>query len=466
MKSDKRIVEDIVPGRRTIRNISMNASMDEESIPREKARVKQKKETEEEYMNDAIKVPIHAKKIRKDDLEEEMGGDIPPKRTGGNRRFSGILATFIVIFICIAVIAIALSLFYSKAVVSITPKIAPIEVNGTFTAKKTAGISEIPYEIITKKEKASMTVAATTGALVETKAKGTAYLYNEQSSAQTIIAGTRLSNSKDLVYRTSSTVSIPAGKTSGGKFIPGSVSVSILASEAGADYNMSLSDLSGDLKVVAYKGGDKYEKVYGMIKSDITGGFSGNKITISPEVRSQTVEELKNKLKASLSASLKSSIDKDSVLYDDAIVLSYSDSDVSKGDNMAEVVVDATAYGAVFKSDKLLKSIGTKELEKFPVSSYETIGLEDLDFSIVNSKDFSPIKETALIFSLKGPLKLVGTFSHDSLKNDLKSIGLEESDAVFGKYSSIGSAHALITPFWMRSFPNDSEKIIIDIKSE
>lgn len=464
MRSEKKVVQDIVPSsRRTIRNISI----EEETASKSGARTRARKEISEEIDEDrGVRVPIHTKKVLHEEVEIEERAARPRKK----RRASGTLITFVIVFLCIAIIAVALSLSYSKAVVTITPKVANIEVNGTFTAKKalaSAASSDLYYDIITQKATASAPIPATDGPFTQTKAKGTAYLYNEQATAQKIVAGTRLSNSNGLIYRTITTVTIPASKTTAGKLTPGSISSSIIADQAGAEYNMLLSDLTGDLKVVAYKGSDKYTKVYGRTKTDVVGGFLGNKKIISPEAKKAAVDALQSSLKAKLAVQLASSHTDGTIFFDKASVYEYSVVDsAGKASSTAEVSVTATGYAVVFKSDSLLKAIGAKELERFPVPTYSNEGLDKLVFSIVNTKDFSAKKGTTLIFNLKGPLKLTGTFPENTLKNELKGLSLEASNAVFARYPAIGSAHALITPFWMRSFPNSTNKIMLEVKSE
>jgi hypothetical protein len=228
-----------------------------------------------------------------------------------------------------------------------------------------------------------------------------------------------------------------------------------------------ITDLTGDLKVVAYKGSDKYTKVYGRIKTDVVGGFLGNKKIISPEAKKAAVEALQSSLKAKLAQQIASSRPDGSIIYDNASIYEYQVVDgAGKASSTAEVSVTATAYSIAFKPDSLLKAIGAKELERFPVPTYSTEGLEKLLFSITNSKDFSAKKGTVLIFTLKGPLKLTGTFPENTLKNELKGISLEASNAVFARYPAIGTAHALITPFWMRSFPSSTNKILLEVKKE
>ncbi len=449
---EKKVVQDIVPtGKRTIRNVAPK------KVPVE--------EEEEEERIPIRRAPPSISLSR----SQTHFSSTPPKRVAkvsppGKRRFPAILLTFVVIFIGIAVIAVALSLLYSKAAVTITPKTAHVEINGTFTAKKTGDATlaagALAYDPITSTQALTQTVPATEGAAISTKSKGTATLYNEQTTQQKIVAGTRLSNEDGDIYRTTATIVIPAGKEGA----PGKIDASILADQAGAEYDMTLSG-STDLKVVAYKGTPKYETVYGKIKTALIGGFAGTKVTVSAEVQKATITTLKESLTTKLLDEVKKQVPKDSVFYPNAYAVEYETPEpVSKGKDTAEISVKGTLTAAAFKRTPLLKSIAAKELDKFPAPTYNIEGLDDLRFTLVNTKDFAPRKGSPLIFSLKGSVDLIGTFSETALKDELKGTYLKDSNAIFTRYPSIANAYALITPFWMRSFPNSPDKIIIEIK--
>ncbi len=387
-------------------------------------------------------------------------------RPKGKRKFLGLILTFLIIFVGITVIAVALSLLYSKAVVTITPKIANFEIKGTFTAKKDIlidgiTVSNLLYRVVTEHDSDHKIITAADGPLIQTKAKGTMTLYNEQAVQQKILAGTRLANLQGLIYRTTATVTIPAKKT-----VAGSIAVGTIADQAGANYNMSLATSVETMKVVAYKGSAKYASVYGKIKTDMSGGFFGNKKIISPETQKLVTQSLKEALVAKLIGKIKAQVQKGDIFYDNAYTIEYEIPELtSKDKDTADIVVKGTMYGAVFKKDSLMKLIAKKELDKFPSKMYETKGMEDLTFSIINARDFSAKKGTPLVFILTGPVTVTGIFSQEILKNELKGTYLKESNAIYARYPSISNADAFISPFWMRYFPNSVEKITIEMKN-
>ncbi|MDQ5893058.1 MAG: hypothetical protein QG640_68 [Patescibacteria group bacterium] len=447
----KKVVQDIVPtSRRSIRNIPIEHEIDAPvKTPRRKvaSRPAVRAIREEERDEEVIEEPVFVNKK-------------PSKKKKNAGKY---LLTFVIVFICIAIIGVALSLSYSKAVVTITPKVTNFDVNGTFTAKKNAPGTDLGYEVVTVSDEVHQIIPATSGPAVQTKAKGTAVIYNNFSAtAQTLVAGTRLSDSDGLIYRTASTISVPGKKTS-----PGSIEVAIVADQAGANYNAAVADLKGDYKIVGYKGTPKYDGFYARLKTDITGGFSGNKMIIAPEAQKAAVTALQTTLREQLLTKLKTAVPPGFILYDSAYTIEYTNPEpIMKENTSADVSVKGVAYAAIFKADSLIKFIAGKEIQKFPSDTYTVGGDTDLEFKVSNIKDFSIKKGTPLIFTLKGPISITGTFSESKLKDELKGIDLKASNAVFGKYTAISNAYALITPFWMRSFPNSTEKIILEYKKE
>jgi hypothetical protein len=426
----KKIVQDIVPGgQRSIRRISINR--DEEEVVVKKSEV----------------------------IVESI-----IKATKSNRKGNGsakYLISFIIIFICVATIGIALSLSYSKAVVSITKKVINLNVDGTFTAKKEATADELSYQVVSISDSLTEKIPAIKGPLIQTKAKGTAIIYNNYSEkSQILVAGTRLMDINNRIYRIVSTVSVPGRKT-----IPGAVSVNIVADLPGENYNINLAEQKDVLKLPGYKGTDKYAGFYAKFKTDIIGGFSGNKMTIDASLKKERTIAMQSALSDSLITKLKLSIPTDSVLYEKAYTVEYIVSEpIMKSSDQAEITVKGIAYGATFNRDFLIKFIAGKEIKKIPFETYVIDGDRILSFKVSNIKDFSAKKGNPLIFTLKGQVSITGILDENSLKNELRGMKLEQSNAVFAKYTSIANAYALITPFWLRSFPDSVNKINIEYK--
>jgi hypothetical protein len=450
----KKVVQDIIPSaRRSIRLVPLNrAEQDEEII--DEVELKETKR-------------VRTTKARPMDEQEEIKKTTNPKKVkSGRSGFSKILI-FLIILGCVAIIALAISLLYSKAIVTVTPEKLDLNVNGNFIAKKDVGTDDsLGYQIITISDQLSRTIPATDGPLIQTKAKGAVTLYNAFSSTtQRIVAGTRLSSNDGLVYKTATSVTIPAKKIVQGKVVFGSVAVSVVADQAGANYNMKPLDLKGDFKFIGYKGTPKYDGFFGRLKTDITGGFSGKKKIISPGLQQATIAELQKEIEAKLLARVTASIPNDYIMFNKSNTIEYQDLATSTEiKDMAEISLKGTMYGIIFNSKSLINFIAKREIQDRRLTEYKIEGLKSLVFKTINDKDFSPKKGNTLSFSLSGPLKVIGVISENELKSKLVGIKVKEIDTVIKDNPSVKHATVLLTPFWMRSFPASVDNITIEYK--
>ncbi|MEN9524428.1 MAG: hypothetical protein RL536_497, partial [Candidatus Parcubacteria bacterium] len=180
------------------------------------------------------------------------------------------------IVIIVAGVAYVASVFFSHASFTIVSKVVPVTVNSTYISQNASNPNGLTYELATVKGGSSAIVPATDGSKISTSAKGTITLYNSYTSqSQRLIAGTRMTDGSDRIYRLASSVVIPGYAPKSGVNVPGTVTASIIADQPGQKYNISRSDPVSDFKIVAYQGSAKYDAIYGRLISDVSGGFIG-----------------------------------------------------------------------------------------------------------------------------------------------------------------------------------------------
>lgn len=436
----KKIVQDIVPTRR--RSVR--------SIPIERIH-----EEPEEV------IEIEETKRPKRKVHREIHREMLPKKS----KLKGII-TFSIILICIGIIGASLTLIYTKAVVTITPRVIPINIDGTFLAKKDSQGDALSYQIITAPGEVSKTILAEDGPLIQRKAKGIVTLYNSYSAtAQKLLAGTRLSNKDGLIYRTSTSITIPGRKVVAGKTTPGSISVEVVADQVGEKYNSLITDLNGDFSIVAYKGTDKYTGFYGRIKTDIKGGYMGHDKIISKETSKAIYAELQNSLKEKLISQISLSVPEGYVLFDNAYTIENTSIATTTVDaKNAKITLKGTLYGLIFNNQNLINYIAQKQIQQSQLVSYRIEGLKDLDFRLTNTKDFKAKDGSNLNFSLKGGVSIIGTIVEKDLKSKLVGRDLKETRGIIMESTSVSSSAVFLTPFWMRSFPKSVDNIKIEYK--
>ena len=453
-----RRIQDIVPGdRRTIKDVPISGK---DYVPAEEKPAKQKKASSD--------VKIHIHRVPEPAQSHMQVTPPVPKKHHRKKRGKWVLITVGVVAV-VAVIGYLASTYFSKATFTIVPKVLQVAVNGSFVSQSTATNGNIPYNLVSLHGAATSTIPATDGPSLSTKAQGKVTVYNSfSSSTMRLIAGTRLAGSNGKVYRLTSSVTIPGYTKTVSAVVPGSLSATVVADQPGDSYNISGSDSVSDFKVVAYKGGPKYDAVYARLASSITGGFIGAKKIVSPSAVASTTANIKAAITSSLLTQIKGVLPDGYVMYDGSYVTEFDPPVVGGNDpSKATVSVKGTLYGILFKkSDLVSKFAGADVVDSFKGFDFTTQGLESLKFSISNLKDFSPAKKGLVLIHASGDLKLVGKISVDDLKKKLEGLSLGSTQDVIKSFGPvIESGSGELVPPWSK-IPSDPSRITINIAGQ
>ena len=219
------------------------------------------------------------------------------------------LAIWILAILCIIALFFSISMLFTSATIVIKPKIQPVTVsNKIYTAKlKTNSAQDLPFEVISISESSYQTVEATGEKHAEVKASGSVTIFNSYNgSDQKLATSTRLALSDGQIYRLDNAVIVPGLKKNNGKDLPGSITANITADKAGDSYNVKASDLTESFKIVSFKGTPKYNTFSATLNTDLTGGFIGQRKTITPEKEQEMTSTLKSDLQKTVLADLKS----------------------------------------------------------------------------------------------------------------------------------------------------------------
>ncbi len=474
-----RRVEDIVPGsRRSIRDVSLGSRDVRITKPPEKVvekktktreTLKDSRETRDTTKEKEVEITIHKDLIAPPLKEAPI---FETKKPSKQSRFRG----FVWLYITMAVLSLGAisyfaSIYFARAVFTLTPREVPIAVDSIYTASASETTAPLTYKLMSITKSASSTVPATTGTAVSAKAEGTVTLYNSFTSQPwRLVAGTRLESENGNIYRLTQSVTIPKlTKSAAGATVPGMIKASVVSDKAGDDYNISVGDGKKALSVVAYADSTKYDTIYARITSPISGGFVGTKNTVKPATLTTTETALKSKILEEATSEMRMSIPEGFILYDQAIVSSFDDAVVSSaGTGMATVSMNGTVHGILLNKMDLISTLAGKTIvESFDGNDFDTIGLDKLTHTISNIKDFSPVKKNTLTIRFRGTMKLVGIIPVEDLKKRFAGIALSDTEGIIKSLSSVidlkKSNNGQVVPPWAR-IPTDENKISIIVK--
>jgi len=299
-----------------------------------------------------------------------------PQFSGKKNPVRGIIILFFIISLIVGAVYLLSTKFLSAKVI-IIPKNKVFEFkNQVFTARNNN--NNISFELMIVSDIENKDIVLTSSLDASEKAKGEITLYNEYSKTpQKIIAGSFVSDEKGISYRTNTTVSIPGYTLDETKIISGQASVGITSFLPGENYNGSPSNFY----INALKKTTKYNKIYGKLKTPLSGGIIGLIYMMDEEgkaiLKSTDVSKLQDKLMRKLSAQVPEGY----ILYPNAtrFLFDFNESIIAKNPN-TKIEITGTMSALLLKEnnlsdsiiDKLLPEINKKEMSILRIPSERT----------------------------------------------------------------------------------------------
>lgn len=396
------------------------------------------------------------KPVKAEIAEFYPGAILPVKNDNKKTRY----ALWFVAFISASFLFFAISFLFSKATITINPKIQDIVLNENLSTEKGGNESVLPFELVVISGEEGKDIETTEMKDVFQKAEGNAIIYNAFGSApQSLSIDTRLEGSNGKIYKTKTKVTIP-GMTKDGK--PGSVEVGIYGSSAGPEYN----SIPIDFKIFGFKNTPKYAKIYARSKGAITGGFQGKFPVISDDEKASVINELKTALQKKLLEKATDQIPSGFILFKDAVFLDTGEENVemtSTQENVLSIKMKGTLSGILFNEIKLTKKIAENNIEKYDGSNVYLPNIRDLKFSLSNKDSISLADAKNINFNLSGNTKIVWKFDTGKLMGELLGKSKQDFNQILLQYPNIDSADLVVSPIWRNSIPDKSKNIKITV---
>jgi hypothetical protein len=351
---------------------------------------------------------------------------------------------------------------FQKADVTVTSKHQLITYNNKqFIALQDSNSDAINFEIMITSDKKLKNITLSDSKNVSTKAQGSIILYNEFSTkSQKIATGTFLSDNKGKAYKTDKTVTIPGYKTDKNKkIIPGQISVDIIAFLPGDAYNGSPTDFH----VNSFKDTTKYLKIYGKIKTPLTGGAVGLVYFLNDSDKSMINILAQTTFKDDFLGQVKSLVPPGYILYPNALAYSYKIGDnISSKTPSTDVEINETLSVVLLKEKSLVDNIIKISLPNITNGEAKEIKISDLSnlsFNFANANQLITKDMTSLPFSLSGDINAIWNPDVELLKTKLSGINKNDVPSVFRQDPGISSALLKIFPPWQKYVPDDISKI-------
>ena len=372
-----------------------------------------------------------------------------------------------VISVCLILAIIFVPLYFSNATIRISPTKHDVSLTNT---KLTLG--DINHKSLDTEAEGSMTIAANGTVKVERKATGTIVLYNAfNSSSQKLVAGTRLQTPNGSIFKLKNPVTIPGQTTSKGKTTPGSVSATVEADVAGDKYNLGFQDFN----IVAYKGTDRYEKIYGRSKTALANGYLGTVPNISASQIASTTTALKNDILAKIDATFTKDtkdIEGNYIYLPDIKKVTFDDLDqsVSKDGLKATLTLKAKATATVLSANELAKTIVMGQMNDSATSTSNVNQSDDIvyegDFSKlrINLNPADAIDSSSTVLTFSGSTSIASALDKTRVARAVSTLTKEQAIIALKKIVELDSVEIDIAPWWKSTLPL-ADKITIETEN-
>lgn len=354
----------------------------------------------------------------------------------------------------ILILALLIVLFtFSKAEVTIYPKVAEATVNQTFAVSdmETENDGELSFKSVRIEETVSEEVKAKGEEEVEDKASGKITILNNFSDKPyDLIKNTRFQTSEGLIFRIDHSVVVP-GK-SGGK--PGELEVMVYADGVGEEYNIAPTEFT----IPGFKGSEQFDSFSAVSKSKMTGGFVGTRKVIDENDLKATVTGLTTSVKESLISKLNEEVTDEFVVYydDDSFVFNELPQESESADTV-KVSIEGVLTAKVFNKADLYEKLAYAVLTNIEENEEITVvNPDDLVITIKESEE-----EDGLNLNISGKTEFEWITDFELLTSKLASKNRKDMKDILQEFPSIVRAEAVIKPFWKKSFPSKAEKIKI-----
>jgi len=354
--------------------------------------------------------------------------------------------------------------YLQKANVSLTAKHQLITYKSKqFLASKDVNSNAIDFEIMIISDKKTKNIVLTEPQEVSTKATGVITLYNEFSTTpQKISAGAFISDSDGKAYKIDSTLTIPGYKLdTNKKIIPGQIDAKITAFLVGDAYNGSPEDFH----ITSFKKTNKYDKIYGKLKTSLSGGASGLVYVLSDKDKTNLLNIAQSSLKEDLFNKTKAQVPSGYILYPEATTFSYKiDENFFSKTPEAKVEMEGVMSVVLLEEKSLLNNIIKISLPTIKGEELKEITipyLSKLSFSFANSEQEITKDMNSVSFFLTGDLVAIWEPDVENLKNKLVGVNKDSVLQIFRQDPGIASAIVKIFPIWQKYIPKDVTKINI-----
>jgi hypothetical protein len=411
-----------------------------------------------------IRAKIEARTKPKPQKEDTLVQSQPArKKPSGGARSSHVGGSWKTGFI-IALVVLAGGMFvwslFKTAVIVVTPRSQNLDLRNLSLLLATSGeASDGIFHEITIEEKATISLVATETQYQEEKASGIITIFNNHgTSSQRLLEETRFETPEGKIYKLAkgAGVTVPGGTMQGGKLVPGSLDITVYADEAGESYNIGFSDFT----IPGFKGTPREKTFYARSKTEMTGGFKGERVLLSEDTIAMHEKKIETMLREQLDRQLGSMVSRDIFVLskDDSFITLSPVERINVPGKELQLQQSGTLSVPVVRRDDFGSLLADKSLPEQQKGVGRVVNLDDLNYTFGSVDEDSD----SLRVSISGSGMLVWNINEGEIASSLEKIKKKDVPNLLKNNASILQAEVSVRPFWLSRLPK-KEKIHVII---
>ena len=349
---------------------------------------------------------------------------------------------------------------FDSARLRIEPHRELAHIQTTIIAQRDALPEELGFSIIALSEKSELTLEPDSEIQAREKASGTVKIFNDfSSSPQRLAPETRFQAVDGKIFRIGNEEVIIPGKKGN---IPGEISADVYADQAGAEYNIDVTDFSipGFLELGL---NDKYAGMYALSTKKFSGGFSGSRPSISGGLKEAQTKDLESKIQTMLQERILSEKTPEMLLVQNSASIVFKEPVFVADDEQEGVLsVTGTMYALLLNKEELGSYLAQRELE---LQEGATVELSsdtklvpiyrggDVDYQSIQKADIEIDNQVLYIWNV----------DQQRVAADFATVFKDAVPNLIEGMQSIGSINIRNHPRWRKTLPANPEDIKIKI---
>ncbi len=400
--------------------------------------------------------PVPPRGLRVDWGEPEEAARSEARKA--KRRKRNVLAGMAFVALLLVAGTWAVSAIFSRATIVVNFKKVQWGYEKALVARKSLGKIDtdrnaLPAELFKDSKNFTQLFPASSKAKAEERATGRMVVWNAfSSSPQTLVSGTRFTDTQGKTFRLDTQIEIPGAKVSGGKITPSSVEANVTADKPGAEYNLPAETR---FTIPGFKGTARYDGFYGALKEAARGGFIGERaVPTEADIKAAT-ERTEEILRTGLRSNFLTVRPEGFVVPEDAVDISITRLIVKKEtDEQGNFTVfgEAQLRALAFRESDIRSLLGEIAGREHPETKFQNL-------SLAYESARSNFASGELTFTVKAQGVLTAQFGAEEFRAKILGEKVGTVRALILALPGVADGKVYLQPFWLSRIPSRSERV-------